>query len=638
MKNWGEGTERKKKREKRSKKEEGATIQGRKKYRGCKNNKDNKDSENKDAGSRELVIVELEDWDEPEEEPAAWKWPGMSEPELEAARNRGKLEWEAVRNEPEKPGEEMEEDEVLWEELERPGPGMEEKAVWNGLESPKPGLEREDVRHGPGWEGKAASVGEGEKKHSKGKYRKRIGKAAAWAAAAAALLLFVLFGLYMALAVYYEDGFSYGTWMNGVYCTGKTVEEVERELLQTCHYDGITVYDGQGGSYVISPEEIGYTFRFREELQKYLDRQDPYLWVKNLASAKSGKLMPAISYEKEKLSAALGRIPDYADPRTEKDRRVEIRKTAAGYILADERKHVLDKDKAMEAVERALLSMETQIDLQEAGCYTDLPYSSEMKEVLERWELIEEFQDCHIVYRFGANEVPVDASVACDWIAVDEDGNFLTDGEGRLLPDDMKIEAFIEALADEYDTLGGVRPFHATRGETVMVKGGIYGNKIDRKAEKEYLKQAFRDRAAEVREPVYLQKGWAEGKNDIGDTYIEVDMTEQMMYYYKDGTLEVETPVVTGNTGRRMGTPEGVNYVYGKARNRVLQGPGYAAHVNFWMPVKGNIGIHDASWRSEYGGEIYKTGGSHGCINTPYDAMSRIYEMAEVGTPVVMFY
>lgn len=115
-------------------------------------------------------------------------------------------------------------------------------------------------------------------------------------------------------------------------------------------------------------------------------------------------------------------------------------------------------------------------------------------------------------------------------------------------------------------------------------------------------------------------------------------MTRQTLYYYLEGELELETPIVTGNTGRRWGTPEGVNYIYGKARNRILHGQGYESHVNFWMPVKGNIGIHDAAWRSEYGGEIYKTGGSHGCINMPYEAMSKLYDMAEIGTPVVMFY
>lgn len=171
-----------------------------------------------------------------------------------------------------------------------------------------------------------------------------------------------------------------------------------------------------------------------------------------------------------------------------------------------------------------------------------------------------------------------------------------------------------------------------------MVEGGIYGNKLDREAEKEYLKKAFRDKVSGIHTPEYIQKAWQQGKNDIGQTYIEIDMTEQMMYYYKNGKPELKTAVVTGNTGRRMGTPEGVNYVYGKQENRILRGPGYAAHVNFWMPVKGNIGIHDATWRSEYGGEIYKTNGSHGCINTPHDEMSELYGMVEVGTPVVMFY
>ena len=110
------------------------------------------------------------------------------------------------------------------------------------------------------------------------------------------------------------------------------------------------------------------------------------------------------------------------------------------------------------------------------------------------------------------------------------------------------------------------------------------------------------------------------------------------MYYYVQGNLQIETPVVTGNTSRKMGTPTGVNYVYLKQKNRILRGPNYASHVDFWMPVKGNIGIHDAAWRSNYGGTIYQTNGSHGCINTPRAAMEQLYDMVEVGTPVVMFY
>ena len=119
---------------------------------------------------------------------------------------------------------------------------------------------------------------------------------------------------------------------------------------------------------------------------------------------------------------------------------------------------------------------------------------------------------------------------------------------------------------------------------------------------------------------------------------ISVDMTQQKMYYYEKGELRLETDVVTGNMRRRMGTPEGVNFVYNKQKDRVLRGPGYASPVKFWVPVKGSIGIHDASWRKEFGGDIYQTAGSHGCINTPKDKMEELYDMVQIGTPVVMFY
>jgi lipoprotein-anchoring transpeptidase ErfK/SrfK len=138
--------------------------------------------------------------------------------------------------------------------------------------------------------------------------------------------------------------------------------------------------------------------------------------------------------------------------------------------------------------------------------------------------------------------------------------------------------------------------------------------------------------------PAYSQEGYARGLDDIGDTYIEVDLTEQKLYYYVEGEIALETDVVTGNLAKKYGTPEGINFVYNKQRNRTLRGPGYSSFVKYWMPVKGGIGLHDASWRSKFGGEIYKTNGSHGCINMSTQVAARLYDMVELGTPVVMFY
>ena len=122
----------------------------------------------------------------------------------------------------------------------------------------------------------------------------------------------------------------------------------------------------------------------------------------------------------------------------------------------------------------------------------------------------------------------------------------------------------------------------------------------------------------------------------VGNTYVEVNIGKQRMWYYKNGKLLVETPVVTGNKGSND-TPKGYFTMYQRARNTTLVGPGYASPVDYWMAFSGGCGIHDASWRSEFGGSIYKGNGSHGCVNTPYNAVKTIYNNSDYGTPVIVY-
>lgn len=452
------------------------------------------------------------------------------------------------------------------------------------------------------------------------------------------IILISAIAMYLGLAYYYRDGFSYGTWINGVYCTGKSVNEVNEELMEKCSYEGLTIIDGDGKSYAISAEDVGLSFHFDEALTAYYNKQNPYLWIDNLmGDAKDTKLKPSVHYDEAAYEDIVNTFP-FFQGRADDERVVKILKGNQGYYLQDERTHVLNEEKARNVIQQAFDGFETVLDLEEAGCYENLPLTEEMEQELLLWNKLEAYQDCGIVYLFGEEKYPIDGSVVCDFLQLDEDGNFVFDENGNLCTDKEKVYEFVDRLTDEYDTVGGIRQFRATRGEVVTVEGGIYGNKIDRKVEKEYLLSAFLDKKREEHEPAYTQKALKQGKDDIGDTYIEVDMTNQMLYYYVGGELQIETPVVTGNTSRRRGTPVGTNYVYNKQKNRVLRGPDYASPVKFWIPVKGAIGIHDASWRSSYGGEIYKTNGSHGCINTPLEEVSKLYDMVEIGTPCVMFY
>lgn len=449
-------------------------------------------------------------------------------------------------------------------------------------------------------------------------------------------LLLILAG-YLALCFYYSRVFSYGTWINGIYCTGKSVEEVNAELLAAAALPDITITDNGNTRSVLHGEEIGYSTDYRSQLQQCFKLQNSFLWITDLTSQKEYTVTPDISFDEEALLVCIDRTQAVVRAGL-RPQKVEIFRDENGYGLYNGMEQVLNVTKLFETVKEELYKGNTHINLLESDCYEDQPLTAAMQDTVALYRKIEAFQTCGIIYDMGDGMVPVSPAVTWRWITLTEDGDFLLDENGSPVLSENGIKQFIDTLCEEYDTYGSRRIFQATRGEEVLIEGGTYGNQIDRSAEAEYLKQAFLEGKSETRIPKYTREAWVRGKEDIGDTYIEIDMTEQKMYYYLEGEQVLATDIVTGNMRRKWGTPSGVNFVYNKQKNRILRGEGYASPVKFWMPVKGNIGIHDASWRSEFGGEIYMKNGSHGCINTPTEIMTELYDMVEIGTPVVMFY
>lgn len=235
-----------------------------------------------------------------------------------------------------------------------------------------------------------------------------------------------------------------------------------------------------------------------------------------------------------------------------------------------------------------------------------------------------------ITYQFGEQK---------EYLGKETIENWLTVSDNAVDIDKEQVKAYVKGLAEKYNTVGIKRDFVTSHGKKVTVSGGPYGWKINEVKEVEDIIALIQQGATELEhQPAYSQEAKVRGVNDIGSTYVEINMTEQRMWFYKEGELQVETNVVTGNIRRGNGTPEMVAYIHNRARNINLVGDGYVAHVNYWMKISGGIGIHDASWRSRFGGRIYKTNGSHGCINTPYKSMKTLFNSIAVGTPVVVYF
>lgn len=122
-------------------------------------------------------------------------------------------------------------------------------------------------------------------------------------------------------------------------------------------------------------------------------------------------------------------------------------------------------------------------------------------------------------------------------------------------------------------------------------------------------------------------------------TFVLVDISDQTIWFYKNGKQKLKSDVVTGTKGRTP-TPTGTFKVRKKLRNINLVGPSWNSHVSYWIAFKGSsYGLHDASWRTSKqfsNHRTYLNNGSHGCINLRYSTAASLYSMVKRGTPVIV--
>lgn len=209
-----------------------------------------------------------------------------------------------------------------------------------------------------------------------------------------------------------------------------------------------------------------------------------------------------------------------------------------------------------------------------------------------------------------------------------------------------KIHDYVEQIADETNTYGKDRKFNATGIGEITVNPGVYGFILDVDATVDNIYKLVNERKSGTIEPEYERRGFtreADG-SDIGNTYVEVDLSRQYMWYYQDGQVMFESNLVSGNLAEGALTNVGVGSILSKERDSTLKGENfdgvsnYETPVKYWMPIgRDGEGFHDGWWRGAFGGVIYQTDGSHGCLNLPEETARMMFEMVEHNTPVVVY-
>lgn len=454
---------------------------------------------------------------------------------------------------------------------------------------------------------------------------------------------FLLASLYLGIAFYYRKGFSFGTTVNGLNLTGMSMEEAEAVLLAHDSYQQIEVVDKNNETYTIALSDIGYNEDYSMDLDKIKTEYSPLRWGKNFIGEKDHVIEGTPTFDPVLLEQVLLQAPFMSEDKLYNvSNTIDIVRTGAnGYQIQDMTKDLIHKDKAVMLVEDGIAKKLSSVNLQEGDCYESISVPTKEKDIKDLFEKIEKFQNFTLTYQVAGKKELIDSSVTSEWITLTEDGSFAQDENGDLILNEAAVRDYVASLAEKYNTKGTDRTFMSTSGKEIHFTQNqvLYGTTIDQNAETKLLIEEFKSGETGIeREPKYISKAYVDTEDGIGNTYIEINLTEQHLYFYKDGVVAMESDFVSGNMRAGMGTPQLYAYVRNKAKNVTLRGPGYESFVYYWMGIWQGYGMHDATWRGKFGGEIYKTSGSHGCINLPLNFIKEFYEEVEVGMPLIMFY
>lgn len=458
------------------------------------------------------------------------------------------------------------------------------------------------------------------------------------AAIVAGIIIGVLVLIYVGFAIFFSSHFMFFTKINGTDFSLKSVSQVEAYMKQQVADYVLTLKESDGGSEKISGSDISLVYVPGEQLEKLAKKQNNFLWITSLWNHPKITSEIGVEYDKDALAKITEGLeclkPENqtvsvdAHPEFQNDKFVVVPEVVGTQI---------DTEKFNEAVTKAINGFKPTLDLFKTGCYILPRFVSDSQEVVAATDAMNSYLGANVTYDFNPATEVVDASVISQWVTVDADMNVTFNEEA--------VRAFIQSLADKYDTKGKPRTFTTATGNTVNVTGGSYGWKIDQEAEYNALIANIQNAETVTREPNYASRAASHEGNDVGSTYAEVDLSNQMMYFVQNGQVVLQSGIVTGNPNKGNGTPQGVYSLAYKALDQVLRGTKkpdgtyeYETPVKFWMPFNGGIGFHDATWQSSFGGSRYQTNGSHGCVNLPYDVASQLYNLITAGTPVVCHY
>ena len=439
--------------------------------------------------------------------------------------------------------------------------------------------------------------------------------------------------VYVGMGQKYKRVYFPNTTINGLDVSGLTPDEVKKQITDETSGYTMILQERGGENEAIRGSDIDLHPEFDGTLEKILENQSPLAWGFHIGRYVDYTIDTMAVFDDTKLSAVVSGLKCLTPERDVAPQNAYISNyiSGTGYeIVPEEQGASPDPQLLSDAVKNAILNFQENLSLEDAQVYQKPQITAESEALNAELAAWNKYVHTTVTYRFGNRSEVLDGEKIHTWL--------VSDGQGGVSLDESKIGEYVSWLGQTYNTAYKPKSLKTSYGQTVTISKSVYGWKINQKEETEALKQLLLSCESQEREPVYSQTAASHDGNDYGNTYVEINLTAQHLFFYKEGKLVTESDFVSGNESRGWSTPAGAYPLTYKQRNATLKGQNYATPVSYWMPFNGGIGMHDAYWRSSFGGKIYKTNGSHGCINLPPAVAKTVYENISAGMPVLCYH
>ena len=448
------------------------------------------------------------------------------------------------------------------------------------------------------------------------------------------IVIGVLVAIYLLICGFFSQFFYYGTMIDGTDYSWKRVKDVEGVQEDWVNSYKLDLHTLDGKTETIAGGSIDMEYIDGTQVDDILHSQNPFLWPQMFFNTYEYTTTIQVEYDKDELNKAVDQLACMNESMWTEPTNATIEyKDGAYVIVPHEAGTTIERTKFIEALDKKLLAHDAEMDMLEEGCYALPEHTSESQLVKDTVTELNRLLKGTIQYTEGES---VDADMIASWTVVNELYEISLNTES--------IDTYVQTLADEYNTVGTTRYFTSPDGKAVEVTGGAYGWRVDQEAEATAITENIQAGEPVEREITYSKSASIHAVNDWGNTYAEVDLSAQKMWFIQDGNVVLESPIVTG-LSRVSPTPQGIYHLSYKTSPAVLRGPiqpdgtrEYESPVSYWMPFNGGIGFHDATWQSSFGGNAYTYRGSHGCVNMPLGKARDLYSYIYAGCPVVCHY